>query len=58
MQRIRAGMCERTSPWANAISEKELQCSEFELACVNGRLHGRTPSARRSCNAANSSWHV
>ena len=51
-------MAERTAPLANAISEKELQCSGFELACVNGRLHGRTPSARRSCDAADSSWHV
>lgn len=32
-------LAERTSLWANAISEKELRCSEFELACVNGRFY-------------------
>ena len=40
---------------ADAISEKERRRRDFELACVEGR---RTPSARRSGEAVDSSWHV
>ena len=49
--RLRAGMC---GGEADAISEKERRRRDFELACVEGR---RTPSARRSGEAVDSSWH-
>ena len=48
---IRAGMC---GGKADANSEKKRRSRGFELACVEGR---RTPTARRSGEAVDSSWH-